>query len=175
MDDRTIIRDIIDGDKEKYRELVEKYQQRLVNFIFAQVYDYDLANDIAQLSFIKAYSSLQNYNPKYEFSTWLYTIANNLIKSEMKKRKNISLEETKVQIHSKQNPAEDVAKEQQAQVIRSAITRLSKRYQMVINLYYWQELSYREISDIMRVNINTIRTWISRAKKELKQQLNGQI
>lgn len=175
MDDRKIIKDIINGDKEKYRELVEKHQQRLVNFIFAQVYDYDLANDIAQLSFIKAYNSLRNYNPKYEFSTWLYTIAINLTKSEMKKRKNISLEEAKIQLRSKQNISDDVIKEQQAQTIRSAVTRLSKRYQMVINLYYWQELSYKEISDIMKVNINTIRTWISRAKKELKQQLNGQI
>jgi len=169
-----IISDILAGNKEKYRVLVEKYQDRLVNFIFAMVHNYDLANDIAQEAFIKAYFSLNKYNPKYQFSTWLYTIAINLSKSEFKKPKHLPLNNQTL-TSGEENLTTNLLKKEQLRNIRQAVARLNKKYQLVINLYYWQDMNYQQIAQILNVKLNTVKTWLRRAKQQLKVKLDGQI
>lgn len=174
MDDRKIIRDIIDGDKEKYRELIQKYQDRLINFIFAMTKDYDEAQEITQIAFIKAYSSLKKYNPHYQFSTWLYRIAINQAKSHFRKNKTISINEAHEK-RSDENLEKKMQKEYEKVNLQKAIDTLDKNYQLVINMYYWQDLNYQQISDILQVPLGTVRTWIRRAKIKLKEKLDGQI
>lgn len=174
MDDRKIITQILNGDKERYRLLVEKYQDRLVNFVFAIVQDYDEANDIAQIAFIKAYSSLKKYNPKYQFSTWIYRIAINQAKSNFRRKKTVSIDVINERA-SEEDIMQSMQEKDESLLIRNSIAGLDKNYQLVINMYYWQGLNYQQIADIMDMPLGTIKTWLRRAKQKLKEELNGQI
>ncbi|MDP4038546.1 MAG: RNA polymerase sigma factor [bacterium] len=174
MDDHIIISEVLAGDKEKYRLIMERYQTRLVNFIFAMTSDEDEANDIAQIAFIKAYKSLKNYNSKYKFSTWLYQIAINTAKTQLKKKRPISLDEVG-ELSTNENISLTLAKKDEHKLIVQAVNNLDDNYRLVVNMYYWQDLNYQQIADIMKVPLGTIKTWIARAKQKLKEQLDGQI
>ena len=93
MDEKEIIRQILSGDDEKYRLLLERYQPGLVRHCMAMIHDYDSANDLTQEASIKAYFNLKKYQENYRFSTWLYKIATNLCLDFLRKKRHISLDD----------------------------------------------------------------------------------
>jgi RNA polymerase sigma-70 factor (ECF subfamily) len=165
MEEEKLIAEILAGD-------TERYQPGLVYHCFAMVADYDVANDMAQEAGIKAYLQLGRYQAKYRFSTWLYKIATNCCLDYLKKRHHVSLDD----IPDLPSPAtalhEQAEKNEDARRLHAAVRRLPLNYQTVISLYYWHGQTYEEIAEIMKVPLNTVRTWLRRAKDRLEEDLH---
>jgi RNA polymerase sigma-70 factor (ECF subfamily) len=175
MDEKHIINQILSGDTGKYRLLLERYQPGLIRHCLVMVHDYEAANDITQQATIKAFFQLKRYDNSYRFSTWLYKIANNICIDFLKKRKNISLDDIPEPASTILSPEEQAEEHEAAKKLHKAVAQLPVKYQSVISLYYWEERSYEEIANIMQKPIGTIRTWIRRAKEQLKEDLHGQV
>ena len=173
MDEKEIIRAILSGDTEKYRLLLERYQPGLVRHCFAMTHDYETANDLTQEASIKAYLNLKKYQESYRFSTWLYKIATNLCLDFLRKKRHISLDDIPEPVSNSSTPQEQLIQKESASEVHKAVRSLPLKYQTVISLYYWQEQKYEEIAEIMNVPVNTVRTWLKRAKEQLKEELNG--
>lgn len=172
-EENEIIKAIVAGEEEKYRLLVDRYQPGLVNHCMAMLSDYEMANDIAQEACVKAYFQLKAFNGNYRFSTWLYKIATNLTLDFLRKKKHISLDDIPEPITHILGPQEQAIQNETIDAVQQAVRKLPIKYQTVISLYYWQERTYEEIADIMNTPLNTIRTWIKRAKELLKEELHG--
>ena len=174
MNDQEVIKKCLEGDIEVYSLLMDKYQSGLYRHVYAMTRDSDLSEDICQESFIKAFQSLSKYNDGYKFSTWLYRIAINKTYDHFRKRKNVPFDED-IQTSTDDDMQDKGDMKQRALQVRSAIQNLSPKYRTVISLYYWRQFKYDQIAEIMDVPVNTVRTWLSRAKSTLKEELDGKL
>ena len=171
MKENEVIRAVVAG-ADRYEELVTRYHVGLIIHCDNLIKDRDAAEDIAQEAFIKAYLDLNKYDPdKAQFSTWLYRIATNLAIDYLRKQKRRVTVEDIEAIAEATMPA--YIEEEQKQEIRKAVLNLvPPKYRQVIEAYYWDGKSYQQIADEMQAELNTVRTWIRRAKLQLKDQLS---
>jgi len=166
-----IIQAIIAGD-DRYAELVERYHVGLIIHCERMVKDRDDAEDIAQEAFVKAYLDLKRYDPaKARFSTWLYKIATNLALDHLRKHKRkMSVEDVEALAEA---TMPTYLEDEERQEMRKAVEDLvPPEYRRVIEAYYWDGKSYQEIAELEGVPLNTTRTWIRRAKLQLKEKLS---
>ncbi len=177
LPEKTIIQAICDGDHEQYRHLVERYHRGLIQHIFNIVHQQESAEDIAQEAFLKAFEKIHQYNPEYAFSTWLYKIADNLAYRQSKRLKHqLNIDDYQDMVPDGKPTAAVLADQSiNKAVVQSAIGALPKDYQRVITMYYWDELDYETIAGIMERPIGTIRTWLHRAKEQLRKELYGRV
>lgn len=174
--EKAIISEIRSGDPEQYRVLVERYHRGLIQHLYNLMHDGDQAEDIAQEAFIRAYQKLDQYNDQYAFSTWLYRIADNLAFRHVKQAKTVPLDTVADTIpDDAPTPAEEVDRSFTKEAVQQALTRLPIGYRQAIVLYYWDGCSYEDIAVIMERPIGTVRTWLYRAKEELRKELYGQV
>ena len=168
------------GDKNAYSELVNRYKDKLVNFIYNYVGDMDSAEDIVQDTMIKLYQKKHYYKEIAKFSTWLYTIAKNLANTELRKRKRrkitllsqLSKDGTNFDLSSNENNVgDDIHTDIVTRLIQKAISELQYKFREVIILRDIQELSYDDISSIVNVPIGTVKSRINRARLQLQLEL----
>jgi RNA polymerase sigma factor (sigma-70 family) len=174
MSDQEVIKKCLEGDIEAYGLLMDTYQHGLFRHIYAMTKDSDLAEDICQESFIKAFQSLSKYDSNYKFSTWLYRIAINKTYDHFRKRKEVPFDES-IQIVEEEYGLYESDRKQRENQVRAAIERLSPNYRTAISLYYWRQFKYEQIAEIMDIPVNTVRTWLHRAKSILKEELDGKL
>src|SRR3954464_1448961 len=86
LDDRTIVCRILDGDRDLYTDLVRRYEKRIVNYVYRITHRYEEAHDLTQEIFVKVFLALDRYDPKYQFSTWLFRIAQNSAIDALRKK-----------------------------------------------------------------------------------------
>jgi RNA polymerase sigma-70 factor (ECF subfamily) len=172
MQEHQLIKQILAGDAEQFGRLLERYQPGLVRHCFALVHDYDTANDMAQEAGIKAYLQLGRYRPEYRFSTWLYKIATNCCLDYLRRRHHLSLDDIPELASPAPLPAQVAEQTDAARRLHAVVAELPLNYQAVISLYYWHDQSYEEIAEIMNAPLNTVRTWLRRAKDQLKENLH---
>lgn len=160
----------IDGDHEAYAELVDRYKNAVYRHSFAIVRDEDVAEDIAQETFISAYYNLRRYNNKYRLATWLFKISTNKCLNYLKKKsKEIAADDTLIaKIASPGHTPHTSALEAE---LYEAVERLRPNYRAVISLHYWQGLDYAATAEVMGAPINSVRVWLKRAKEELRKEL----
>lgn len=166
-----IIRAVILGDN-RYAELVERYHVGLILHCEQLVGDRDEAEDVAQETFIKAHQMLHHYDAqRARFSTWIYRIATNEAIDHLRK--------TKRQVHVEDLEAiaeatmPEYVEEDERRAVRRAVSQLHPPEQRrVIEAYFWEGKSYQQIADELQAPLNTIRTWIRRAKLQLKEELS---
>jgi len=173
------------GDLRAFNILVGRYKDPLVNFAFRFLGDYDAADEVAQETFIRVYRKKHAYKPVARFSTWIYTIATNLAKSELRRRKSHALfslsrrrqegdesDDRGYEIPDDRNPADSqAARSLQAEIIQEALDSIPAKYREVAVLRYVQELSYEEICEITRTNMGTVKSRLNRARLRLQELL----
>ena len=168
------------GDERAYVELVNRYKDRLFNFVFPFFGDVEQSEDVVQDTMLRLYEKKHYYKEIAKFSTWIYTIARNLANTELRKRKRrkttylsqMSKEERQYDIPAVQD---DVDQDLQNEFIRNrinlAIDALPEHFKTVIILRDIQELSYDEISNIAEVPLGTVKSRINRARIQLQKEL----
>lgn len=172
MNEAQVIQHVLDGNTEAYAELVKRYHIGLIIHCERLVGDRDDAEDIAQEAFIKAYGNLKKFNPQQShFSTWLYKIATNLALDHLRKhRRQVQVEDIEL-VAEATEPT--YLEEERLVAVRRAVHILEPpEYKQVIEAYYWRGLSYEQIAKEMNKPINTIGTYIRRAKSQLKGELS---
>ncbi len=170
QNEQELIARIVDGDEEAYAILIDRYKEGLYRHCFRFTRDENEAEDIAHEAFIQAFVHLDRYNPQFRFSTWLYKIATNLALSHLRKRHTIQLDEDELdRIVSNLPGASDLALYRE---LREAVDALPLNYRTVVSMHYWQGKSYSEIALSMGTSVGSIKGWMSRAKKQLKEVLS---
>ena len=179
--DEILIRRFQDGDESAFEILVSRYKDRIYNFIYRFVHDVDLAQDLTQDTFLKLFTHKNTYREIAKFSTWLYTIAQNLARTELRKRNqrktysvsDLSTSDREFAISSDQNIVVDKNSdiENFNIVIMDCLVQLSEEFQIMIILRDFQELSYEVISNIMEIPIGTVKSRINRGRIRLVKLL----
>jgi RNA polymerase sigma-70 factor (ECF subfamily) len=174
-EDKEIITKVLAGDINLYRHIVEKYKDKIFNYVnYTYAKDSDAAEDLVQETFIRAFDNLKKFDLERPFSPWLFKIATNIALTYVGKRKSISLD-ILPEVQDKVDITEKIHNKTMRELLVKKIETLPSNYQEVINLHYWQEMKYEEIAGILSVPIGTVRTWLYRAKAMLKESLDGQV
>ena len=169
-----------DGDENAYIELVNRYKDKLINFIFNYLGDLESSEDVVQETMIKLYQKKHYYKEIAKFSTWLYTIAKNLANTELRKRKQrkttllsqFSKDDKTYELPSNDpEPGQEIQTDIVNKIIRNAVDQLSEKFKIVIVLRDIQGLSYEDISEIINVPIGTVKSRINRARLQLQVEL----
>jgi RNA polymerase sigma-70 factor (ECF subfamily) len=165
-----LIARILDGDDEAYRVLIDRYKRGLYRHCFRFVRDEDEAEDLTQQAFIEAFVHLDKYNAHYRFSTWLYKIATNLALMHLRRHHTLRLDEGELdRVLSDLPGAEQMALHRE---LHEAVDVLPIKYRTVVQMHYWQGKSYAEIAAGMGTSIGSVKGWMSRAKRQLKEILS---
>lgn len=170
--EKIYIQRILEGDIEVFSLLVSKYQN-LVFTICSRVFDNrEEAEDIAQESFIKCFQSFKQFKGESKFSSWLYTITYNTCMNHLKyKKRQTSVEDiTNIADHEIIEQDQIFAKleqKEQTNLIQQALSKLELDEQMIIQLYYYEELPIKEISSILSLKIENIKIKLFRSRKKL--------
>ena len=168
------------GNENAYIELVNRYKDKLINFIFNYLGDIESSEDVVQETMIKLYQKKHYYKEIAKFSTWLYTIAKNLANTELRKRKQrkttllsqFSKDDKMYDLPSNDNEVgQEIQTEIVSKIIREAVDQLSEKFKTVITLRDIQQLSYEDISEIIDVPIGTVKSRINRARLQLQVEL----
>ena len=183
-DDLKVIERVINGDVDAFGILVKRYEKQIVNYIFRMIGDYQDALELSQEVFLKAYLGLKTYRSDYSFSTWLYRIAKNRTIDFIRKRKldTVSIEGKGDEDSLKPQyedtglkPDEVFEKKRRAKLVEKAVSKLPLEYREVIIMYHVDGLKYEEIAEILDLPIGTVKNRIFRARKLLKELLEGEI
>ena len=170
------------GNESAYLQIVDRFKDRLFNFIYRFVGDADQADDLVQDTLIKVYTHRHSYREIARFSTWIYTIAGNLARTELRKRKRratfsmstLGIGEKDYEIPSEdESPTKNLEVAQTELDIRRALAQLPLNFRTVIILRDVQELSYEEISKIMKIPLGTVKSRVNRARLRMQEVLKG--
>lgn len=173
LTDAQIVTNVLKGDSDSYTFIVERYEAKLLRYAYFLIKDHDKAADIVQETFIKAYINLRSFHLNKQFSSWIYRIAHNETINVIKKHKKTStfseLDITGDDFAVDYSFGKAIDKMFLKQEVRQCIKSLDAKYSEVVALYYFENLTYNEISDILHIPASTVGVRIGRAKKILKE------
>ena len=174
------------GRDSAYRELIRRYERPVFSLVFRMVRDRELAEDLAQDTFVKVLSHIDKYRPEFKFSSWLFKIANNVAIDHLRRRQldTVSLdgsphattaadaEATRFDLAADQEtPLEELASKELGSAIERAIAGLRPEYRSCIMLRHVEGRSYEEIAATLDLPLGTVKTYIHRARHELRTAL----
>ena len=174
------------GREAAYRELVRRYERPVFALLYRMVRDRELAEDLAQETFVKALNAIDSYRPEFKFSSWIFKIANNAAIDHLRRREldTLSLDgsphaetpeamqATALQIGARQeSPLDAVEARELGGAIEAAIGRLRPEYRSCILLRHVEGRAYEEIAEILDLPLGTVKTYIHRARNELRLAL----
>ncbi len=166
-----VIRQVLQGDIESFRFIVERYENPIVRMIRNITNNRESCEDIAQDVFFTAYRKLASFDPaRSNFSTWLFTIAKNKSINAMRKRRPLSMSELP-QNSDTHNPSDELAEREFFDKLDAGLEALPSAQKRAFVLAEFEELSYADIAQIEGVRIGTIKSRINRAKKKLAKAL----
>ena len=186
LTDQQIVELARKGRESAYRELIGRYQRPVFSLIYRLVRDREKAEDLAQDTFIKVLNAIDRYDPTFKFSSWIFKIAHNTALDQLRRREpeTLSLDgsphaRTAAEVEATtitpastdENPEQYTASKEIGGVIEQAIDRLRPEYRTAILLCHVEGRAYEEIAQIMDVPLGTVKTYIHRARNELKVEL----
>lgn len=181
MTDSQLIREIKDGNVEMYAVLMNRYQKKILAFVYHMLKSAKLellAEDMCSESFYKAYRSLHSFREvDASFSTWLYTIARNTVLSELRKQKaaQISLDEL-VYVPAapeEAGPEMSLLRSEKTMLVREAINKLPEKQRSALILREYEGLDYQEIANILDQTVSSVKSLLFRARASVKAQLES--
>ena len=181
ISDEQLIKQFQNGDRQSYNQLVLRYRDRLLNFINTFTHDLTSAEDLVQDAFLKVYQKKDSYREIAKFSTWLYTIAANLAKTELRKIKrrqtysisDLSSDDREFVIHRAEEQSFEQVEDTSvsSSILQESLTEIDDEFKNIIILRDIQELSYDEISKILQIPLGTVKSRINRGRFKLKDIL----
>lgn len=184
FEDRALVARILDGERDLFTQLVRRYERRIVNYVYRITRQYEAAHDLTQEIFVKVFLALDRYDPKYQFSTWIFRIAQNSAIDAVRKK---SVQEVPI---TRTAPGESEEKEREfadtgvtpyralsnkelSAAIDRAVGNLPPEYRELIQLRHFGELSYEEIAELKRLPLGTVKNKLFRARNLLKEVLGA--
>jgi len=186
LPDADVVALALEGREAAHRELIRRYERPVFSLVFRMVRDRELAEDLSQETFVKALNAIESYRPEYKFSSWLFKIANNAAIDHLRRREldTLSLEgsphavtpdameATALQIGDRaENPLDIVEAKELGGEIERAIAQLRPEYRACILLRHVDGRAYEEIAEMLDLPLGTVKTYIHRARNELRRLL----
>ena len=169
LSDERIVEITKNKNKEAYAEIIKRYQEKLMRYIGYLINDENKTADIVQEAFIKAYINLNSFNTKLKFSSWIYRIAHNEAMNAIKKHYREKRIPDKFDYDSGINIEEEYNRKEIKEMVQKCIREIPAIYREPLSLFYLEDKSYTEISDILRLPMGTVGTRIKRAKILMKK------
>ena len=186
LTDQEVVARARQGRETAFRELIGRYERPVFSLIYRLVRDRERAEDLSQETFIKVLNALDRYDPSYKFSSWIFKIAHNTALDQLRKKEPDTLsldgsphaetaaeaEASTVTVTSDEPSPEDYAAHRELSgVLDKAISKLRPEYRTAIVLCHLEGRPYEEIAEIMDVPLGTVKTYIHRARHELRHHL----
>ena len=180
--DEILVKKIRAGDLASFEKLVSRYQKKIFSYVYRMVESREDAGDLTQEVFLQVFRSLDTFRGDAKLNTWLYRVATNKTLDFLrrnKKAKGVSMdlegysEDLSLTCCPENNPEHIYLKEEKVRRLRRMIAGLPDRYRVVLVLFHYQELSYRQIAETLDIPVKTVATRIYRAKSLLKETLRG--
>ncbi len=169
LSDEQLVEKVRSVDQELYALVIKRYEDKLLRYATSLVKDGDRASDVVQESFIKAFVNLKSFNVSKSFSSWIYRIVHNEAVNLIKKfQKEVKLPDN-IDFKSNENIEEDFDRKEIIKKVQHCLKEIPLIYVEPITLFYIEEKSYEEISDILRLPMGTVATRINRAKNILRK------
>jgi len=176
-DDHLIISQIIAGQKDLFRLLVRRHERKVFGMGLSFFRNREDASDFTQEVFLKVYRGLSGFEGKSRFSTWLYKIAYNTAVNRVTRNREYqslaSEEEGETLLRDNETPERILVRQAAKQALLDAMKELPERYRVCVDLFFFFDRSYQEIEAITGYPVNTIKSHVFRAKKMLREKLEG--
>jgi len=182
LDDAGVVAEFLKGEERAFEEIVDRYQSRLIGFVYRTVGDRERAEDLVQEVFIRVYRHLHRFDPQKKFSTWIYTIASNLAKNELRNRSRNPLvlfqamrkpgqdEERPLQFEDPASRPDDLYRKRHLrQLVDQATAQLPQHHREVFVLRELEGKSYEEIAEITDCNLGTVKSRLNRARNSFAE------
>ncbi|MFQ5678488.1 MAG: sigma-70 family RNA polymerase sigma factor [Gemmatimonadota bacterium] len=182
LDDAGLVSRYLEGERFAFQELVDRYQDRLLNFIYRAIGDRDRAEDLVQETFVRVYRHLHRFDPTKKFSTWIYTIASNLAKNELRNRarnplvlfqaikKHWDADHRPLQWEDSTYAPDDLFRKRNLrEKVNRAVEALPEHHRVVFVLREMEGKTYEEISEITGVTLGTVKSRLNRARNKFAQ------
>lgn len=182
LDDSGVVAAHLAGNRRAFGELVERYQNRLLNFIYRTTGDRERAEDLVQETFIRVYRHLHRFDQSKKFSTWIYTISSNLAKNELRNRsrnplvlfqtlmKNRQADERPLEWEDNTYRPDDLFRKRHLKSqVDAAVDQLPEHHRTVFILREMEGKTYEEIADITATNLGTVKSRLNRARNNFAQ------
>jgi RNA polymerase sigma-70 factor, ECF subfamily len=177
VEDSAVVSAFLAGEERAFQELVDRYQTRLLNFIYRTIGDRERAEDLVQEVFIRVYRHLHRFDRSKKFSTWIYTIASNLAKNELRNRsrnplvlfqairKNWQDDDRPLQFEDTTSRPDDMYRKRHLRdLVEQSVDRLPEHHREVFVLRELEGKSYEEIAEITSCNLGTVKSRLNRAR-----------
>jgi RNA polymerase sigma-70 factor, ECF subfamily len=178
MDDADVVGMFLQGENRAFEELVDRYQGRLLNFIYRTIGDRDRAEDLTQEAFIRVHRHIARFDRSKKFSTWVYTIASNLAKNELRNRSRNPMvlfqslreqqrdeEERPIEFEDPASRPDDLYRKRHLQaLVEQSVAKLPEHHREVFVLRELEGKSYEEIADVTGVHLGTVKSRLNRAR-----------
>src|SRR5881275_493937 len=186
LPDADVVALALEGRETAHRELIRRYERPVFSLVFRMVRDRELAEDLTQDTFIKVLSHIEKYRSEFKFSSWLFKIANNVAIDHLRRRQldTVSMEgsphavttelaeATSFQLPTtNESPLQELEARELGNEIERAISRLRPEYRACILLRHVEDKSYEEIAATLDLPLGTVKTYIHRARHELRREL----
>lgn len=180
--DSNVVQASLDGDSRAFGELVHRYDQRLLNFVYRTIGDRERGEDLVQETFVRVYRHLHRFDQSKKFSTWIYTIASNLAKNELRNRsrnplvlfqtlrKNWDADHRPLEWEDTQYKPDDLFRKRHLRAqVEQAVEKLPEHHRIVFVLREMEGKTYEEIADITGCNLGTVKSRLNRARNNFAQ------
>jgi RNA polymerase sigma-70 factor (ECF subfamily) len=182
LDDSGVVAAYLGGRAQAFQELVERYQKRLLNFVYRTIGDRERAEDLVQEVFIRVHRHLHRFDQNKKFSTWIYTIASNLAKNELRNRsrnplvlfqamkKTWEADHRPLQFEDPHHRPDDLYRQRHLrELVEWAITQLPEHHREVFVLRELEGRAYEDIAEIANCNLGTVKSRLNRARNRFAQ------
>jgi RNA polymerase sigma-70 factor (ECF subfamily) len=177
VDDSAVVSAFLEGEERAFDELVRRYQNRLLNFVYRTTGDRERAEDLVQEVFVRVYRHIHRFDRSRKFSTWIYTIASNLAKNELRNRsrnplvlfqtirRNWEDDDRPLQFEDPGSRPDDLYRKRHLrEVVEDAVQKLPAHHRNVFVLRELEGKSYEEIAEITATNLGTVKSRLNRAR-----------
>jgi len=173
ISDEELAKKVQNGDKTSFNQLVSRYSEKIFRYAKRFLFNPQDAEDATQDVFFKIYQNIQSFNTKKRFSPWIYRVAHNTFINIIRKNKRekiqfIDLDTVLPHFVSKDYLEKEISDKFDIKALEKNIKKISPKYREIIILYFYEEKSYQEISDILSIPTSTVGVRLKRAKEKLK-------